>query len=364
MKFNLGFESSDNGDEEQEDAVKEALDGRLQNSVKKAARILAAAGVFAAGVYGTDVLIEKAQEADGEVFSAVESAHEKYGPNPSSDEIAKVYIKNNLPDSLANQQQLIDQTAKLLDEYGATGISTIHEAHKEYERHNQTENKEDTVKEEAVRIQGFEKVGISSEELQQLWSEEYYPDGTIDGQIESVTYTDSLYSNSDTTDTHRAADVSWLGKRVRVHRPQNLESLDSYEIVWLFDQSFGHELTHANDWISDVSLTRSERIRFFHDVHETFQESTFRDSVDVKSLNDFQDIDRVERLDMIIEWFAGVGEMYFVVPDSFEEEYPKAYKLADRWLTRDEPDFDPTEAGMERSALYDQLAKTSVFDDL
>jgi len=355
MRFEPEFEKQEQ-QENNVDKAKEVLENRSWHRIKKLIKAWMAAGIIAVGAGSLERTAEEVEETSEKIENVIESTKNSQENKPTPKEVAETFIERNVPDSLSpkEQQSLTERVESILQNYGVNEMAYVYTAHEE---HN-TPEEEQVEQPDTVAISNFEAAGLSSDSLRKIWSEEYYPKGSIKDQIQSVEYVDSTYSESDTSDIYRAGHIKG-GEKITFFRPEDFHEFTPMDLVFAFDDTFGHELTHANDWVSDKELDLIERVNFMYDAHTTFKQSTFRDSIDVNSLKDLEGLSGKEQHQVLREWFADIGELYFSTPEEFKTRHPDEYSLADKWLTKNDPDFDPAEAVMNRSILYDDIPKTT-----
>jgi hypothetical protein len=364
MEFSPDFENKASESEKRSqqeqapDKAKESLRNKSFHEFVKYMKTTIAAGIMAAGVHGQQVQANAAKPDQ----PRTENQHVKVSEKPaeasvSNRDIAVDYVEKNLPETLKKdrKKRVIKQLTEILNTYGADPVNNIYYSDKD------NQEKLEPTKEQSMSIEGFEELNISSEKLKQLWSEDNYPDGLIEGEVKSVTYTDSTYEQANNSRTYREADFDRQKEQLRFYRPQRFTSpnyLPSDKIMAL-DAVFAHEVSHGGDWVGNDDLSHAQRIEFLHDVHETITESeNLAFVLDVSNMNevkDFYNVSPEKRLRVIQEGWANIGELYLSKPAELQEEYPSLYELADKWLTIEDDDFDPEKAQIQRLQLHGEI---------
>lgn len=112
-----------------------------------------------------------------------------------------------------------------------------------------------------------------------------------------------------------------------------------------FDHLANHEAAHANDWLTDDTLTASERIAVLFQVAERITapdryKSSYVESIEMK---DAQTTQRIR----CHEYFAEISAVYFTRPDTL---HIKDYRIVDSVVRRNDPNFDFDKARAVRYA--------------
>ncbi len=203
------------------------------------------------------------------------------------------------------------------------------------------------------KIIGFEGIGFKKESLQKLWSEEYYPKGSINEEVEAIEYGISI------PQVVLAGTEQKSGKQVVYFASQNKPKENSPTgkrwFLYILDGRFGHELAHINDWESASDLSLKERIEFLYEVTKRFEsQDSFKEelSIDIEAR---KNLDPQEKRKMIKEWWAEACESYFIIPDDFRKVHPKDTELIEKWLKKQDPGYNFSDAMQQKDKFIELI---------
>lgn len=269
--------------------------------------------------------------------------------------------RNNIVDKINNEQDLTpERKAELLTEteYLSEQFSDNIQFYL-----GEADNRASQEHEEApkpVKILGFEEEGLNSSILQEVWSEKYYPKGTILGQVREVDYTRSTLvlrhygmDNQATASTMEGKDV------IKIHRLDDGYNNPETYFMEAGDWFFSHELGHINDWTNNNTLTPDQRVEFLYEVSKHFNEGgSYQDLLNYtgKIHNDDKYKENYYR---VREYWAELTDSYFTFPEIFKKADPEGYKLVAKWMTAKQPDFDPIAALEQRQELMKNVKKSN-----
>lgn len=238
-------------------------------------------------------------------------------------------------------KEIVEKAQYLEDRFGPDIIAYLALATKKEQRMAEKE------KSGPPKIIGFEDLGFKKESLQRLWSEEYYPEGSINEEVEAIEY-GAPQTCKTCTETKPGKQVVYF---TSYEKPKN-DSVERYWFLSALDGRFSHELAHINDWKSVSDLSLKERIEFLYEVTQRFEaedslkfpERTI--SIESKELGPHQ-----TRYELIAERWADACEAYFISPDVFKEVYPKDTELIEKWLKKQDPDYNFSDAMGQKDKL-------------
>jgi len=232
-------------------------------------------------------------------------------------------------------------------------------------KENTEANKE--VFSQPLEVNGFEKVGLSSKDLQKLWSEKYYPKGWLNEEVAIVEYQDtespeeiiSGFAEGALSAAHKPGEK---GKsQIVFFKSIHPETNDEFkELVRMLNWHFSHEVSHANDWDNEAELDFKRRIEFLHEITQScFREGAFRDAFgNIESIKN--SIPFVERYNKTREYWANICDRYFAIPKEFKEVYPDEFALVDKYVKIEDPTYDPVKKCAEREAVINQIVEKNI----
>lgn len=294
---------------------------RILNKINKAVRVFVATGVLTMGAQ--PMLENKFIE----------------GYNTES------YVTYSGEDNEIQQEKMRENLQYLENKYSTGVVSFLNSADKEAKEKGMEINR-------VPKVIGFEKLNIDNDELKNLWSENFYPKGTINGEISEINYLDKTQLNVEeynikgekAAGTVRQTKIIDFSKTTDYgNKTETLEALDWY---------FSHELGHLNDWSSKINLTSLERVEFLKEVTELFEEEdSFRDTAGyIDSINN---PDKYKELYCkVTEYWATLCEYYLSFSEGSKIMSEKELSLIKKWLLRGENDsFNVSESIEGRNQL-------------
>ena len=209
------------------------------------------------------------------------------------------------------------------------------------------------------KIEGFEKVGIENEKIKKLWSEKYYPTGTINGVLKNVQYQNYSKKSSEVYNisSENGAEVAPTENSIKFLGLKNENYPNSEAFLKTLDWYFSHEIGHINDWMHSSDLKPEERVDFILEVVSAFNKpASFRDLLGyVNSINN-QDV-CLEKYYKVAEYWAVLCEYYLSFPDLATKRFlPEETNLIKKWLLKGKGDkFDPSDAIAKRGKLIEEI---------
>lgn len=223
---------------------------------------------------------------------------------------------------------------------------------------------------EPIKIRGFEKAGLSNEDLKKLWSEKYYPKGWLDEEIGEVEYRGrtkekklSHYSLKESEyygGTHEPLEGG--RSKITFFWPQSfiLENQAEWkDFVNTLDWYFSHEASHANDWEAESGIGFKQRIEFLYEITQNcFRKGAYRDALgyieSIKNPNSYK-----ERYYKVREYWAVSCDRYFAMPEIFKELYSYEFGMVDKYVKKEDLTFDPFEKVRQRQELIEDIIEES-----
>lgn len=269
--------------------------------------------------------------------------------------------RNNIVDKINNEQnltperkaELLTETEYLSEQFSDNIQFYLGEADKRADQERDESHK-------PVEMIGFEEEGLNTDILREVWSEKYYPKGTILGQVEEVNYTRSTLvlshygmGNEATASTMEGEDV------IKIHRLED-DGYTNPETYFMEagDWSFSHELGHINDWTNNNTLSTDQRVEFLYEVTKHFNEPNSFQGVLNYARRIHNDNKQKENYYRVREFWAELTETYFTFPEILKKEDSEGYKLVEKWMTAKQPDFDPIAALEQRQELMKNVIKS------
>lgn len=264
---------------------------------------------------------------------------------------AQSYIEYSGEDNEVQQEKIREGLEYLEGKYSKSIVSFLSVADEE------AKDKKNSVN-QSPEIVGFDKLNISDYDLKNLWSEEFYPKGTINGEISEIKYLDKSHSNVEDYNIkgEKGAGTTRKDKSVEFTKADNYGNKS--ETLRALDWYFSHETGHLNDWSSKINLTSAERVQFLIDVTNSFEkEGSFRDVMGyIDSINN--PIKHKELYYKVSEYWATLCEYYLSFSDSNKILSEEEINLLKKWLLQDENSLFNIEESIEkRSSLITEISK-------
>jgi cell division protein FtsI/penicillin-binding protein 2 len=213
-----------------------------------------------------------------------------------------------------------------------------------------------------LEISGFEYLGLSSEELSELWSEVHYPKKWITGNVHKITFVnhavkfsnygpDYWYQGSVEVFKHEITIYNGSVNAESSADKKKRETIEKGNLDW----NFSHELGHENDWINAVYLSPFERVDFLVEVHKAYKDqNSFRDILGyVESIKN-NDKSKQEYA-RTVEWWGTVCEEYFTFTSTLKAYHAKEFLLIERYVKRYDPDYDVLAMNKVRNKLLKNI---------
>ncbi|MFA6098738.1 MAG: hypothetical protein WCV50_03105 [Patescibacteria group bacterium] len=201
-----------------------------------------------------------------------------------------------------------------------------------------------------VAVVGFEEVGYSNEDFKKFIVQTH-PQGWVNDEVDSIIYK----VNADSVDLAMPEQYNMKSEKKAARarlKPSGVTSIDimptSRPLRDISDVT-DHELGHAHDWRSDITLTPEERFKLFVEVTERYcQGGNAYHSDYVESITNEDEHQNAEN--RVIEYWAEICEKYFSDPDSLKSGHPEDFQIVDE-LVKNKYDnsFNPTENAKKRS---------------
>ena len=184
-----------------------------------------------------------------------------------------------------------------------------------------------------------------------MWSESFYPKGTIVGNLQEVKFHREEKQTNQYGFFHtNVGEVNKFTDVINFFIKNEKEYPSKKDFVDTLDWYFSHELAHINDWANNNNLSPEERVQFLYEVTEAFDApDSFRDIFGYVA--EIKDTDtQMEKYAKVVEYWAVVCEYYLTFSDdvSFEKEHPTEHKLIKKWLLSKDPNFDVTRSKSDR----------------
>jgi len=323
--------------ENQQEAEKETPKEKLQRRLGT----IAAWGLISTGVLGASKVLD-VREKNQYKPKAVISRIEKKQPIVEKE-----------------KTELNEKIEYLLKHFGPEVIASLESKAKEAKNAEQ----------KPIKVQGFEKMGVSSEKLKQIWSEKYYPKGWVDGEALDVEYREKQVIN---TKKNLQAVASYSGEgtsekpgtilffKVTDRMPK--DDKETLALIANLDSVFSHELGHANEWGQDEQMSFKQRLDFLFDVSQKFSKSTLDDGIAT-----IERIEKINMLDKQKEWDAKVSEYwayccngYFNFPEVLKQTFPSDFEMVDKYVKMEDANYNPVEKQAQKQEVIKQMAEKEV----
>lgn len=206
-------------------------------------------------------------------------------------------------------------------------------------------------------IQDAEKSGFSQKIIEGIIEDgNFFPSNYIKGEVDKIIFgTNPRSTNDYGIDGVSIADANRKYEILQFNFDSSKGISDNSSKYNFFEVNFAHEITHLNDWMSDQDLNIVERVNLLGDVirlmnKENCLRGFLEESYGRKGYH--QRISKGNKEDetylKATEYFAEMGESYFVFTRFLKEEHPDEFELFDKYIKKNDPKFDPFEAGSRR----------------
>lgn len=211
-------------------------------------------------------------------------------------------------------------------------------------------------------VEGFEKINISTEEVTELFSEKYYPRGTINGNISSISYIgESKNAPKDyNIESKLAGEAEFITNKINFYSngSEINNGKDFKNRISSIEWHFSHELGHINDWMKNKNLSPLERVNFLFEVTNAYKKpGSCRDVLGyINSINNPNK--EKEMLIKVAEYWATLCEYYLTFPDDIKNFLSNdEINLVKKWLERKDNNYKPEAAKKDREQFINNLAE-------
>lgn len=212
--------------------------------------------------------------------------------------------------------------------------------------------------EPSLIVESPESQLIKASQIAELWSEENFPIGSIEGKLSRIEVVSEV-SAKPVEYGHASEHVAGLTTKEsnQIHISLRDDPLVPMEnnLVGV-DWVFSHELGHINDWEHDPTLTLTERAAFLAEVTRAFsQAGSFRDPAGY--IHGIKNKDsNVEHYLKVSEYWAELTRYYFSFPAAFKKiASPLEIALVERHYKKTDPLFDPEKAQKRRLEIIQKI---------
>ena len=270
--------------------------------------------------------------SSGIAFSALEARMADLRPEEYIE-----YIENSGPTVNHDRKKLFGQLEKIQRELGGAMLAHLKKGAES------AKNSKGTLP-TTPTVEGFEELGLSNEAVKELWSERFYPKGTINGNIAHIRLVKASNFSMDFVhgvgkDT--AASVTDCDDEITFWENEGLSVNFKNGTKAFSDIYFSHELGHINDWVNDNHLTPTERVEFLFDVIEVFkQPGSFRNAYINSQKNQYSKI--------VEYWGELCHNFFYPAKNNFFKDHEHEINVIKKWLLRYDPKFDADTAINDR----------------
>ncbi len=201
---------------------------------------------------------------------------------------------------------------------------------------------------------GFENIGLSSESMKEIFSEKFYPHGTVTGKLAEIKYVDEAGKINEnklgelfTKDKAEVvADAS--NSVIRFFKTKTKDSTSQSEVATIMARNFSHELAHLNDFFHDSSLKPKERVSFLYDVTNCLQKSELpKKDYYLSHISNVEQ--RQQNITLATEYFAQLVAIYMEFPEDFENITTQPEQaLIKKWFLKNDSSFSNKKSLQQR----------------
>jgi len=207
-------------------------------------------------------------------------------------------------------------------------------------------------------IQDAEKNGFSQKIIEGIIRDgDFFPSNYIKGEVNKIIFgTDPRSMKDYGMDGVSIADANGKYEILQFNLDASRGISDNSSKYNFFEVNFTHEITHLNSWISDQDLNIVERVNLLGSIIRLmnkenclrgfYEESYGKKGYHQKISNPGSKED--ETYLKATEYFASSGECYFVFTRFLKEEHPDEFELFDKYIKKNDPKFNPFDAGSRR----------------
>lgn len=216
-------------------------------------------------------------------------------------------------------------------------------------------------------IKNFEHIGLDSSVLEKIWKDgNTYPKRWIDGEVKSIEYCEKkLYIENygpefEGKETH--AVMGRYSEKILVNiNKEEMKHFEKRDLIDGLDFRVSHELGHSNDWKTDNELSLVERAQLLKEILSRMEskrpfKSIMSEFIGEKSYHQKIQKANTEEENMLRakEYWAEICEEYFNLPDRLQKEYSEDFAIVDKYVKKNDPNFDPFLAKEKRSSILRQ----------
>lgn len=238
------------------------------------------------------------------------------------------YLEQTEPLGQSEKEKAKEELAYLRSQLYGFGISFLEKADKYAERAKKEHPKRPAVV-------GFERAGLDSESLRDVWDEPFYPKKWVRGNVSEV-----AIPKTDSKNWDLRAQTQMFSGRIDFFMPPDFDR--DPRVRRTYRESLGlvfsHELCHKNDWVNATYLNPKERAHFLFEVMKQFKAlGSFRsaDILRIKSISP-----AVEEYTKVAEYWAHICSYYFSTPVELKKEFPGDFELVDRRVKQIDPEYN------------------------
>lgn len=312
--------------------------GAIMGRIKKMARIIMAAGILTLGVGSYKFIAEGSESELQTPQKYVEYVENNYG---KIDETKK--------------QDLVQKLEYLSQKFSPYIVQHLFESDK---LRADSKMKIPT----KPKVQGFENLGLDNSRLKELWSEKYYPNKTIEGNIDKIELKSEIKKVSSGYKSERILAEqthSFTNEVLFFADPSCKNNQESAkETVSSLDWTFSHALGHKNDFIQNNHLTTAERVEFLFEVTGAFEKpGSYRDILgNIESMHDPEK--QKENFYKVREYWAEIAQYYLTFPESIGSRLsPKEIALIEKWLLKNDANFNAAKAKQAKDKFVENSFK-------
>jgi hypothetical protein len=254
------------------------------------------------------------------------------------------------------EEALREKLNFLEDKFSSAAINTLALS-------NQSEKKKAENEPARVVVSGFEKVGVDDRDLENLWSQNFYPAGIIENNVSEIEFLEKNSKNVEgyNIEGNMAASAGGFSEKISFYASDNAyKNMGIEERIKTLDWHFSHELGHSADWKNNNNLNPVERAEFLYEVAKTFEKpGSFRDVLGyIDSINNPDK--QKENYYKVTEYWAELCQTYLTFPDLIKEEgvlSAEEVALVKKWMQKEDKEFDPLEAKKKKDVFIREMAE-------
>lgn len=262
-----------------------------------------------------------------------------------------------------NQEEIIKSNelkTKLIKKIGEKEIVKIENGDKEAFLNHQEQRM-------PPKIENFEEIGLDSPVLEKIWNENgKYPQNWLNGEVKSINYSKrgremSDYGEKFKKQIEKGHWNPYSEQIILTINEKEQDYLSKRDLADSLDFTISHEFAHSNDWETDNDLTLGERMElltkiikriesekpFRSIVAETFNEKSYHEKIEIRDK-------QKEKSIKAKEYWAEICQYYFNMPNWLQQEYPEDFSLVDKYVKKNDSNFDPFIAKEKRASILRQ----------